>query len=79
MTQKDLFYFARGKDLYSLPELSRQTLAPTHPSIQWAPGRGEFFPTVKRPEREAGQCAPSIAKNGNEWNKAFTAPHGFTL
>jgi hypothetical protein len=49
VTEEDLFY--------SLPNWSRQTLAPTS-LYSMGTVTGRIFPTVKRPEREAGRWVP---------------------
>jgi hypothetical protein len=50
--------------------VSRLSLGPTHPPIQWVPGALSMG--VKRPGREADHSSPSSAEVKNAWSYTST-------
>jgi hypothetical protein len=70
----------RGLGTFVFTTVSRTSLGPTQPPIQWVPGALSLG--VKRLGREADQSPPSSAKVKNAWSYTSTPPtrfHGVVL
>ena len=61
-----------GRDF---PHLSRPTLGPTQPSMQWVPGS---FPGVKRPGRGVDHLSPSSAEVKERIGLYLYSPFGLS-
>jgi hypothetical protein len=63
-----------------LPNMSRTSLGPTEPPIQWVPGAPSLG--VKRTGHEADHSSPYSAEVKNAWSYTSTPPirlHGVVL
>jgi hypothetical protein len=58
--------------IFLFTTVSRPTLGPTQPPIQWIPGALSLG--VKRPGREANHSPPSSAEVKNAWSCTSTSP-----
>jgi hypothetical protein len=70
----------RGLEIFLFTTVSRMSLAPTQPRIQWVPGTLSLG--VKRPGREADHSHPSSAEVKNAWRYTSIPPirlHGVVL